>query len=94
MTFTQWTPEPWTLTPSGNIIQTHHVTRDVWVIPHEAGDMARIVACVNACAGVREPAAFVKAAREEAARHADCHDDGRCPCALCDHVRVPGAATP
>ena len=58
------TPEPWTLTKDGkSIIQTHHITRDVWVIPHSDGDMARIVECVNTCAGIEDVAKALDAAR-------------------------------
>ena len=45
------TPEPWRLC-DGRIIQTSHITRDVWEIPHQEGDLERIVACVNALSGL------------------------------------------
>jgi hypothetical protein len=48
---TKHTPEPWHVM-GDSIVQTSHITRDVWTIPHSDGDLHRIVACVNACAGL------------------------------------------
>jgi hypothetical protein len=40
------TPEPWHVS-EGAIIQTKHITRDVWQIPRVEGDLAGIVALRN-----------------------------------------------
>ena len=37
------TPGPWRRS-GDNIIQTNHITRDVWTIPHEDGDLDLIAA--------------------------------------------------
>lgn len=36
------TPGPWTPTLGGQVIQVHHVTRDVWTIPRDTADLAYI----------------------------------------------------
>lgn len=40
------TPTPWHRSGDG-IVQTHHVTRDVWAIPHCEGDLDFIVLACN-----------------------------------------------
>lgn len=53
------TPAPWQLGSNGTrIIQTAHITRDVWKIPKNDADLPLIVALVNA-------APFLIAAAEE-----------------------------
>jgi hypothetical protein len=37
------TAEPWHLSTNGSIVQTAHITRDVWQIPHCEEDMPGIV---------------------------------------------------
>ena len=42
------TPGPWTISKDGNIQQTSHFTRDVWLIPRNDADMQLIPAMRNA----------------------------------------------
>ena len=54
------TPGPWYLSKDGNIVQTAHVTRDVWIIPRSDGDMACIAAARNALPALLEVAMAAK----------------------------------
>lgn len=59
------TAEPWTF--DGAVIM--NTRREVVVFPdrhHRNGDLMRIAQCVNACAGIGDPAAALKLAREVA----------------------------
>lgn len=58
------TPGPWRLSKDGNIVQTAHVTRDVWIIPKSDGDMACIAAMRNALPALLEVAKAAKAVLE------------------------------
>lgn len=63
---TAWTPEPWSVAPSGAILDPMGFRiEDVC----SKANQARIVACVNACAGISDPAAVIKAARDVVARY-------------------------
>ncbi len=65
----KWTPAPWHV--SGEyIVQTQHITRDVWTIPHEGGDLERVCACVNACSPIQGDPAEALAKAREALRYA------------------------
>lgn len=46
------TKGPWVNSPSMGIIQTAHLTRDVWTIPRVDVDLALIVALRNAAPGL------------------------------------------
>jgi hypothetical protein len=59
-----WTPEPWYA--HGADIRTNADER-VNIYDHDPSNRERIVACVNALAGIPDPAAFVKQAKEAAA---------------------------
>ena len=47
------TPGPWRRS-GDNIIQTNHITRDVWTIPHEEGDLDLIAAAPDLLAVCQE----------------------------------------
>lgn len=63
------TPEPWALSETecdimGKdnvfVMEEMYHDNDIW---HNPNDMPRIVACVNACAGIEDPAKAIQAAR-------------------------------
>ena len=63
------TKTPWHLdAASGNIVQTKHVTRDVWTIPHTDMDMPFIVAARNALPALLRVAEAAKRAVDELGR--------------------------
>ena len=73
------TPEPWRVLDGGcdggiAIVQISHITRDVWEIPRCAEDLHRIVACVNACEGMDDPAAEIERLRARVAEYKLAHE--------------------
>lgn len=62
--------EPWTFTPGKNLYETRRIlSAGGRVLASAIGktsdkNFARIVACVNALAGIADPAAFMSAVRE------------------------------
>lgn len=55
------TKGPWQLDLQGTIIQTNHITRDVWTIPRDNEDMKFIAAARTI---VPEQAAWIRRARQ------------------------------
>jgi len=64
---TNHTPEPWNISDDSELyIEDYNGNDigDVFLSDHPKADAERIVACVNALAGVPDPAAFVKSHAE------------------------------
>lgn len=65
------TSAPWHVSPNGRIVQTAHVTRDVWTIPHRAEDMPAICELRNSTPDVLLALRELVSLRQEAAELRD-----------------------